>query len=165
MWTGHPSCPIETLPLEYSGNNPGRPSGKEWDFQLGIRTLFISDNGKKLWEWYENARNLLEILTKYANEVYWDKMSDQTLGILPSINTGIMLCKIPTWFSQCLIRQWEWCETAGNSLGNSLNYANEVFWYKVSDQTPGISPKLSKYKYWECYAGFLPCLSISQCIW
>ena len=25
---------------------------------------------------------------KYANEVYWDKMSDQTLGILPSMNTG-----------------------------------------------------------------------------
>ena len=40
------------------------------------------------WEWSENARNLLGIFMKYANEAYWDKMSDQTLGILPSMNTG-----------------------------------------------------------------------------
>ena len=41
------------------------------------------------------------------------------------------------------------------------------FWYKMSDQTPGISPRLSQYLYWECYARFLflPCLSISQCMW
>ena len=36
----------------------------------------------------ENARNLLGILMKYANEVYWDRMFDQTLGILLSMNSG-----------------------------------------------------------------------------
>ena len=36
----------------------------------------------------ENARNLLGILMKYANEVYWDRTSDQTLGILFSMNSG-----------------------------------------------------------------------------
>ena len=50
-----------------------------------------------------------------------------------------MLCKIPIRFSQCLVRHWEWWETAGNLLGNSTNYANEMFRYKMSDQTPGIS--------------------------
>ena len=103
--------------------------------------------------------------------------------------------------TKCLIRHWEisqyeywecyarflldfpsvWSVTAGNSLGNSTNYANEMFRYKMSDQAPGISPeiihpteiaqasvispRLSQYKYWECYARFLPCLSISQCLW
>ena len=76
-----------------------------------------------------------------------------------------MLCKIPTRFSQCLIRRWEWWETAGNLLGNSTNYANEMFRYKMSDQRPGISPRLSQYQYLECYARFLPYLSISQCVW
>ena len=92
---------------------------------------------------------MLGILTKYANEVYWDKMSDQTLGILPSMNTGnvmqdsyctkclirqqeylpgfpSMLCKITTMsqhFPVCVIRHWEYLpNTNAGIVGKILSF-------------------------------------------
>ena len=112
-----------------------------------------------------NGQNLLGIYWEFQRNMqmrfigtkclirHWEFFPVKILG---------MLCKIPARFSQCLIRHWEWWESAGNLLGNLTNYANEMFRYKMSDQTLGISPRYSQYKYWECYATFLPRLSISR---
>ena len=156
--------PIETLPSEYSGNIRHVPVGNSgissWEserclFQALVRN---SGNGQNLlgicWEFWQNMQ--MRFTGTKCLIRHWEYFPVWILG---------MLCKIPTRFSQCLIRHWEWWETARNSLGNSTNYANEMLRYKMSDQTPGISPRLSQYKYWECYARFLSCLSIPQCVW
>ena len=115
-------------------------------FQAMVRN---SGNGQNLlgicWEFWRNMQ--MRFTGTKCLIRHWEYFPVWILG---------MLCKIPIRFSQCLIRHWEWWETAGNSLGNSTNCANEMFRYKMSDQTPGISPRLSQYKYWECYARFLP---------
>ena len=150
--------PIEILP---SRDVPVGNSGiSSWESERCLSQAMVRNNG--------NGQNLLGICWEFWRNMqmrftgtkclirHWEYFPVWILG---------MLCKILTRFFHCLIRHWEWWETAGNSLGNSTNYANEMFRYKMSDQTPGISPRLSQYKYWQCYARFLPCLSIVQCVW
>ena len=135
----------------------GNSGISSWESERCLSQVMVRNSGngqKMLGIWWKFWRNVWVVFTgtKCLNR-HWEYFPVWILG---------MLCKIPTRFPHCLIRHWEWWETAGNSLGNSTNYVNDVFWYKMSDQTPGLSPRLSQYKYWECYAG---CLSISQFMW
>ena len=138
----------------------GNSGISSWESERCLYQAMVrnSGNGQNLlgicWEFWRNMQ--MRFTGTKCLIRHWEYCPVWILG---------MLCKIPTRFSQCLIGHWEWWETAGNSLGNSTNYANEMFRYKMSDQTPGISPRLSQYKYWEWYARFLPCLSISQSMW
>ena len=127
------AVPIETLPSEYSGNS-GISSweSEHWFYRPQVRN---SGDGQKMleigWEFWPNM--LVRFTGTKCLIINWEYF--------------------PVWllnFSQCLIIHWEWSETAGNSLGNLTNYANEMFRHNMSHQTLGIFPRLSKCKYWEC---------------